>query len=152
MWITEWFKKRRDRKPVTEPRLRLLALSVAIYDRFLLERLAERQGWSLTFSTSPRQAFSLASQDHFEVILCDRNQRGYPWREVMDRLVEISPQSCILLVSPQRDDFLWQDVMQHGGYDVLACPLREDTVLPAIDAAVFSLHRASLTMSASLMK
>jgi hypothetical protein len=78
----------------------------------------------------------LASQSHFEVILCDRHQPGYPWREVMDRLAVSSPRSCMLLVSPVNYDYLWSDVLQHGGYDILIRPLREGAVLHAVAAAI----------------
>jgi len=57
----------------------------------------------------------------------------------MDRLARDSPRSDILLVSPKRDDYVWRDVLQHGGYDCLLRPLREDAVLQMIGATVFSL-------------
>lgn len=141
MWLPKWFKKRTEKPAVREERLRILALSVSLDDRFLLERLGKQHEWEVQFTHSPRDAFSLVSRSHFEVILCDRNQYGYPWREVIDRLAEVSPRSFILLVSPMSDDYLWQEVLQRGGYDVLACPLREKAVLQVIDAAVFSLRK-----------
>jgi DNA-binding NarL/FixJ family response regulator len=141
VWLPNWLKKRKETPPICEERLRILALSVSLDDRFLLERLRKQHDWEVLFTHSPRHAFSLVSQSHFEVILCDRNQYGYPWREVIDRLAEISPRSFILLVSPVSDDYLWREVLQRGGYDVLGCPLREKAVLQLIDAAVFSLKK-----------
>lgn len=136
MWLTNWFKKRGDAPPTPEERLRILALSMSLDDRFLLEELAEQHHWELRFTQSPQDAFRLASQGHFEMILCDRNQPGYPWREVMDRLAERSPRSCILLVSPVKDDGLWGSVLHQGGYDVLLRPLREESVLHAVRAVL----------------
>jgi DNA-binding NarL/FixJ family response regulator len=143
VWLPDWFKKRNTPAPIQEARIGVLALSIPLIDRFLLERLGERHSWSLRIADSPREGFHLASQRHFEVILCDRHQPGYPWREVMDRLAEISPRSCILLVSPVNDDYLWGDVLQHGGYDILIRPLREVAVLHAIDAVVRFISPAS---------
>jgi hypothetical protein len=54
----------------------------------------------------------------------------------MDRLAATSPRSCILLVSPTNDDYLWWDVLHHRGFDVLIRPLREEIVLRVIDTAV----------------
>ncbi len=145
MWLPSWLRKKIDDGPSSEQRLRILALSVSLNDRFLLERLAKQHDWEVRFTRSPQDAFSLVSQRYFELILCDRNQYGFPWREVMDRLAEGSPQSCILLLSPAHNDYLWRDVLQHGGYDVLACPLREAAVLRLVDAAVrFILPAASI--------
>jgi DNA-binding NarL/FixJ family response regulator len=109
---------------------------MSIDDSLSLRWLAEQHHWELCLTQSPRDAFRLASQSHFEIILCDRNQPGYPWREVMDRLAACSPRSCILLVSPVCDDDLWRSVLQHGGYDVLLRPLRENSALHAIQAVL----------------
>lgn len=136
MWLSSWFKKRPDAPPAPDGRLRILAVSISIDDRLLLGQLAEQHNWDLRFTQSPRDAFTLADQSHFEIILCDHNQPGYPWREVMDRLAASSPRSCILLVSPRGDDRLWRSVLQHGGYDVLLRPLCEHTALHAIEAVL----------------
>lgn len=109
---------------------------ILLGDIFLLERLGEEHDWELWSTDSPCEGFTLASQRHFDLILCDRNQPGYPWREVMDRLAAASPRSCILLVSPTNDDYLWGDVLEQGGYGILLRPLREHTLLCSIEAAV----------------
>ncbi len=54
----------------------------------------------------------------------------------MDRLAATSPHSCILLVSPTNDDYLWWDVLHHRGFDVLIRPLRDESVLRAVDTAM----------------
>jgi CheY-like chemotaxis protein len=136
VWLIDWFK--RPPKPIraSRPRLRILILSMSLDDRLLIEQMAKEQEWILRFTHSPEEGFTLAEQNHFEVVLCDRNQHGYPWREVVDRLATISPQSCILLVSPVTEDYLWRDVLQLGGYDVLTRPLREPAVQHAVNAAL----------------
>jgi CheY-like chemotaxis protein len=136
LWRHDWFKKR-DNPPVpAEEHLRILAVCICLDDRFALERLGDQYGWQLCFSSSPKEAFRLVSQSDFDLILCDRNQPGYPWREVMDCLAESSPRSCILLVSPTKDDYLWWDVLNHRGFDILIRPLRDEHVLRAINTAV----------------
>jgi DNA-binding NtrC family response regulator len=141
LWFSDWFKKR---NLAAEPgdQLRILAVSIFLDDRFVLERIGNLRGWQLCFSRSPKDAFRLASQSDFDVILCDRNQPGYPWREVMDGLAASSPRSCIILISPKKDDHLWWDVLNHRGFDVLIRPLRDDHVLRMIDAAMLFLAPA----------
>lgn len=136
MWLSNWFKRKEEVPSTQEQRLKILALSMCIDDCVSLRCLAHQHKWDLRITQSPRDAFQLASQSHFEVILCDRNQPGYPWREVMDRLATYSPRSCILLVSPVSNDSLWRSVLQHGGYDVLLRPLREESALHAIQAVL----------------
>ncbi len=136
MWLSNWFKKQEEVPSTPEQRLKILALSMCIDDCVSLRCLAQQHKWDLHITQSPRDAFHLASQSHFEIILCDRNQPGYPWREVMDRLAKNSPRTCILLVSPMTGDDLWRSVLQHGGYDVLLRPLREHSALHAIQAVL----------------
>jgi DNA-binding NarL/FixJ family response regulator len=120
---------------------------MSLDDRILLQRLGKQHNWELCFTYSPREAFGLASQSYFELILCDRNQPGYPWREAMDRLAECSPRSCILLVSPVRDDALWRNVLQQGGYDVLIRPLREESALHAVHAVLRLFPQSEVSLS-----
>ncbi len=136
MWLSEWLKKRNAAIPAPPAkRLRILAVSISLDDIFLLEYLGNQRGWETKFAGSPQEAFKLAPYGNFDLILCDRNQPGHPWREVMDRLAASSPRSCILLVSPTNDDYLWWDVLHHRGFDVLIRPLREEIVLRAVDTA-----------------
>ena len=136
MRLSEWLKRRNTVLSASAPkRLKILAVSICLDDIFLLEYLGDQHGWELKFTASPQEAFRLASSD-FDLILCNRNQPGYPWREVMDRLAATSPRSCILLVSPINDDYLWWDVLHHRGFDVLLRPLREEIVLRAVDTAL----------------
>jgi CheY-like chemotaxis protein len=136
MRLSEWLKRRNTVLSASSPkRLKILAVSICLDDIFLLEYLGDQHGWELKFTASPQEAFRLASSD-FDLILCNRNQPGYPWREVMDRLAATSPRSCILLVSPINDDYLWWDVLHHRGFDVLLRQLREEIVLRAVDTAL----------------
>jgi CheY-like chemotaxis protein len=137
LWLSEWLKERNTAlSESANKRLRILAVSISLDDIVLLEYLGNQHGWETKFAGSPQEAFKLASYGGFHLILCDRNQSGYPWREVMDRLAASSPQSCILLVSPTNDDYLWWDVLHHRGFDVLIRPLREEIVLRAVDTAI----------------
>jgi DNA-binding response OmpR family regulator len=135
VWLTDWYKKRRAAHPVAERRLRILVVRVPLTDLFLLERLAKQQAWDVRSTTSSREGCRLASQSHFELILCDCNQAEYHWRGVIERLAASSPRSCILLVSPVSDDYLRRDVLQQGGHDVLVRPFREESTLHSVKAA-----------------
>lgn len=136
MWLSEWLKTWNNTHSIPDAnRLRILAVSIPLEDIFLLEYLGDRHRWELKFPHSPQEAFKLASKNDFDLILCNRSQPGHPWREVMDRLAASSPRSCILLVSPTKDDYLWWEVLHHRGFDVLIHPLREEMVLRVVDTA-----------------
>lgn len=134
MLLSKWFAKSDASKHgAADRRLRILTVSISREDAYLLEFLEDQEDWEVKSTSSPLEAFQLASCGAFDVILCSRNQPGYPWREVMDRLAAGSPESCIFLVSPVKDDYLWCDVLSHGGFDVLIRPFRSEIVARAIN-------------------
>jgi two-component system response regulator HydG len=139
MSFLKWFKHGDDlpasAQCAPEASLQVLAVSLWLNDRLVLEQLGRREGWALRFTNSPPDAFRLVKEKHYDVVLCDRNQPGFPWREAMERLAENSPDSRILLVAPVTDDYLWRDVIQQGGYGVLTRPLHEGDALHTIGIA-----------------
>jgi two-component system response regulator HydG len=137
MWFLKWFKQQTpaSAQGAPEASLQVLAVSVWLNDRLVLEQLGRREGWTLRFTNSPADAFRLVQEKHYDVVLCDRNQPGFPWREVMERLADHSPHSRILLLAPVTDDYLWRDVVQQGGYGVLTRPLHESDALHTISVA-----------------
>jgi FixJ family two-component response regulator len=50
-------------------------------------------------------------------------------------LLAAAERQCIILVSPVTDDYLWQAVIELGGYDVLTKPFREEKVVTVVHAA-----------------
>jgi DNA-binding NtrC family response regulator len=137
MILERWLKKRHLAASGSE-RLRVLAVAIPGADRSLLTHIGKEHGWGLCFCPTLEEALRVLPDGDFTVILFDRDQPGLPWREVLAHLVARSPGTSILLVSPVNDDFLWREVVQRGGYDVLARPLRSDSVLHAIHAAARS--------------
>ena len=129
-WLKRWGKPGPEKS-----RLKILVLCAPLDDRFVLEELGKERSWELRFASSPQEGFRLVSEHHFELILCESDQPGYPWREVMDRLSASSPRSCILLVSSATGEYLWADILQHGGYGVLPRPLRKQSALCTLDTA-----------------
>ncbi len=69
------------------------------------------------------------------VVLCDRDAPGGVWWQTVQTLAPGPHRPCILLVSRVVDDYLWNEVIRRGGYDVLPKPLREEDVVRAIKLA-----------------
>jgi hypothetical protein len=63
------------------------------------------------------------------VILVDRYFRGVDWRFTVSSLVNLEADSCLILLSDVSDQYLWNEVVQHGGFDVLARPFEHSAVL-----------------------
>jgi len=53
----------------------------------------------------------------------------------VDEHVESSPQICFLLTSRVNDEYLWRELVTHGGYDILAKPLADLVVMQTLQRA-----------------
>jgi FixJ family two-component response regulator len=69
------------------------------------------------------------------VVLCDRDLPGVDWRMAVQQLAGGQNRRCVILASPVVDDYLWEEVIHLGGYDVLAKPFRKRDVVQAIEFA-----------------
>jgi hypothetical protein len=66
VWLVDWFKNRDEEPAPPEEQLSILAVAMSIDDRVSLGWIAHEHHWRVRFTQSPREAFALASQYHFE--------------------------------------------------------------------------------------
>ena len=113
----------------------LLALVADEAARKLLAELSLRNQWRVQFAESLEEAVTLLPQMDVPIILCDRDLEGIEWRDVVHHMSASTNGACIILMSRVVDDYLWNEVIGQGGYDVLAKPLREAEVTRAVNLA-----------------
>lgn len=118
--------------PARYETVRLLAIMSAGSDREALLRIAGRQHWQVDLAPNTDYALDLLGAHRFAVIVYDCDTAGPNWRAVLDQLVKHSAGASVILASPTKDDHLWQEVTQRGGYDVVLKPFREDLVTRSI--------------------
>jgi hypothetical protein len=58
---------------------------------------------------------------------------------------------CIMLVSKVIDDYLWNELVSNGGYEVLRKPLREEEVSRAVKMA-WTYWSSAMKRAASLKR
>lgn len=114
--------------------VRVLAITASDHDQVTLARMAARADWQLALSADLEDGVHLLSHRRFHIVLIDRDLPG-DWRDAVNRLANAAPGTCILLTSAVNDNYLCEEVVQRGGYDVLTKPFRDDTVVHAIDHA-----------------
>jgi len=120
----------------TEPeRAGVLALLPAGSDPACLRQAAERLALPLLVLRSLEEAIDLLPKQRFAIIVCDRDLPGFDWHDTVAALIALAPGSCVLLTSSVNDEYLWREVIQSGGYDVITKPLRAQQVEHALDLA-----------------
>jgi CheY-like chemotaxis protein len=113
----------------------IVALIISEQDRALLRNVAIPRGIDVRFTESCSEAWTIANQLQAPVILCDRDLPGTEWRDVMQILASAPQHPSVILTSRVVDDYLWQEVIRNGGYDVLPKPLREEDVVRSVRLA-----------------
>ncbi len=107
-----------------------------------MRQISERAHWHLQVGDSLDSALDMLSGQDFAVILCDRDLPGLDWREAVLTLAAKAPRTSVILTSPVNDDYLWQEVIQCGGDDVLTKPFQEERVVKTI---TFACWKTALT-------
>jgi DNA-binding response OmpR family regulator len=62
------------------------------------------------------------------VIVCDRDLPDGTWRDVLEMAASLDERPPLIVTSRLADDYLWAEVLNLGGYDVLAKPFDEREV------------------------
>ncbi len=115
--------------------LTVLGLTVEDNDRRLLASICSRSRWNVLFADTCDQARAALNRLTVPVVLCDRDLPGGEWRDVVQVLASAHHRTCVILISKVVDSYLWDEVVQRGGHDVLAKPLREQEVIRAVKLA-----------------
>src|SRR5215471_13610448 len=95
------------------------------------ETLAEylgHEGFAVTACASGEEALIRAGEQHFEVVLCDVQLPDLNGLELLDRLLKISPDSCVLLITAYATVENAIQAFQRGAQDYLMKPLLLDEV------------------------
>jgi hypothetical protein len=113
------FEKRR-----TPGSISILCLLAEEVDRNMMVSLGDWNRWDVRFTIG---------QDEVQIILLDRDIAGEDWRTVLHKFR--GQAACIILVSRVVDESLWNEVVCHGGYEIIGKPLQESEVVRAVKMA-----------------
>lgn len=70
------------------------------------------------------------------VVIFDRDLAVSDWREDLERLAGKNKRACLILLSKVADEYLFDEVVRRGGFDVATKPVREDELGRLVKLAV----------------
>ena len=70
------------------------------------------------------------------MVLCERNPPGGDWKSFFDQIRSLPRPPRFIVTSRLADEGLWVEVLNFGGYDVLATPFRAEEVLRVVAGAM----------------
>ncbi|MGA2878122.1 MAG: response regulator [Bryobacteraceae bacterium] len=117
-------------------RISIVALVVSDHDREVLTRISNHEPVDVHFAESQVEAWDAMNRLSPPLILYDRDWPDAEWRTAVQTFASSAHRSCVILVSRVADDYLWQELIRCGGYDLLAKPLRADDVARALKLAL----------------
>ena len=97
-----------------------------------LKALLEDTPWELQTLPQIEDAAAALRAAAVPLLLFDGETAGPPWREKMKALATSRRNACVILLSNVSDQYLWEEVVQHGGFDLLARPFRKEQVLSTL--------------------
>jgi DNA-binding NtrC family response regulator len=120
----------------------VIVLTPSSHRADFLRRLCGSAGFKFKWVTSLRDVGECLSANGSHVVVCDHKAPGYSWLDAL-ALTRKSPGVSPLLVILSRFDAAgWVEVLRRGATEVVAEPLRAQSVLEALQNAA-RLSRAS---------
>jgi DNA-binding response OmpR family regulator len=87
-----------------------------------LRNIFNHSKWHIHVAQGWGDARPYLERHRISVVICDHDVPGGGWRGVLGSLSEIEDAPLLIVTSRLADDFLWAEVLNLGGYDVLMKP------------------------------
>lgn len=120
--------------PASDP-VRLVAVTTNTSDEAALRQIAGECGWNISIARSSSEAVKMLEQNPIPLVICDRDLPEENWREVLARIAGLPQPVCVLLASAVADEYLWNEVIQNHGYDVVTKPYQREDLMRAVTFA-----------------
>jgi len=114
----------------------MLSVSPVSDDYAALSGILTDPSWQLFPATTCRDAVARLSGTQISVILCEYSLTDGTWQDVLDYVQGADMNTPIIVTSRLADEHIWAEVLNLGGFDVLAKPFQDREVLHTITSAL----------------
>jgi len=132
--------------PFAEPlaqRIAVLSVSPAEEDHFYLQSILSNPQrtlypdmlFSMTAKSTSSAAKGALKQGRISIVVCEYNLSPGSWMELLEFLDVMPAPPPLIVTSRVADERMWAEVLNLGGYDVLARPLNSEEVIRTITSA-----------------
>jgi DNA-binding response OmpR family regulator len=91
--------------------------------------------WMLFTARTYQEAKAQLRRERFPVVICETQLPDGNWKDMLNGLALISDPPRLIVASRCADERLWSEVLNLGGFDLLATPFREVEVGYTIGSA-----------------
>ena len=104
-------------------------------ERLLVHGVFAKLGWRLFEARTRKQAIECLERHPVQVVMAESEHPHWNWKMVLRDLRRLVRPPQLIVTSRLADDTLWAEVLNVGGYDVLARPFQADEVERVVAAA-----------------
>jgi len=113
----------------------LLAVSSSREDRDFLKQVFRDTNWKLREARTYRDALTILCHDRMPVLICESCLPDGNWKDILSQVAVLLDAPRLIVTSREPDERLWAEVLNMGGYDVLATPFEKDELIRAVSRA-----------------
>lgn len=84
---------------------------------------------SVVAVSSCGEAAEAVERDRPDLVVCDHMLPDGSWKDILWLLSEHRDPPPVIVISRLADEYLWAEVLNHGGFDVLSKPLEPFEIL-----------------------
>lgn len=118
-----------------EDSVRVLVIASAQEDVVALEHIFGHSKWALERACTCGEAAEVIETRRAPVLICDSELRDGNWTTVLSAAARQPNPPRVIVTSAHADESLWADVLDRGGYDVLAKPFDAREVVRVVSLA-----------------
>ena len=125
----------RNSLPVESEAVKVLLVSPLDENHRYLTQILRHSKWKYYFARSRAEAIAFLRNNAVPVVICEADLIDGTWRDVLDETTRIEPAPLLIVTSRLADDALWAEVLNLGGYNVLAQPFDSREVFRVVGNA-----------------
>jgi DNA-binding NtrC family response regulator len=110
----------------------ILVISPYGEDYIHLPEILNDPHWEWYEAQGCAQALNLLNIREIGVVICELDQPDGSWRDLLEGAVNMAAPPNLIVCSRLADERLWAEVLNLGGYDVLAKPFDREEVLRVV--------------------
>jgi DNA-binding response OmpR family regulator len=122
---------------VFEPEKVVTVLAISPYtdDHTFLHNIFNHTNWALRCVRTWDEAHSFLGRQRIPVVIAESQLPDASWKDVLAALSRMAERPRLIVSSRVADELLWAEVLNLGGYDVLAKPFDPTEVFRVISLA-----------------
>ena len=100
-----------------------------------LRGIFQHTKWVIHAASDCKGSLSFLEKHEVAVVICERRMPDGSWKDLLEKVNALTAPPLVIVTSQDADDALWAEVLNEGGYDVLARPFVSSEVTRIVSLA-----------------